>query len=295
MGFETMIDPPAAARGAAAQVTASQLVRNFGVWQERAGRAPVFIRHRGRAKLVLSSVEQVELWRAGASREPTPPPVETLLNGFTVPMLLVSHTGAVIAANSAAQSFQADTGLWLDALQTAIASVARHGIAERLLTRLGDQSGVFEITLQPWLGQVLVRIDNGSLSQLLQDRGHALDALRHALDQVAPDVAAARLTPRGFLAEPAPSLAAMTRLDGHAIANTRFIGMIDVASRVAVGEAIDQSFRHGGPARVDALLRVNRADPVHVAIGLAPIYEAAAIAALQVVIARRAASGLIHS
>lgn len=46
--------------------TASNLVRRFGMWRERAAREPVYILHRGRPRLVLASVEFVEMlcrWR----------------------------------------------------------------------------------------------------------------------------------------------------------------------------------------------------------------------------------------
>ncbi len=39
--------------------TASDLVRRFGVWSERAARDPVYIMHRGRPRLVLASVELI--------------------------------------------------------------------------------------------------------------------------------------------------------------------------------------------------------------------------------------------
>jgi hypothetical protein len=46
--------------GDAQTVTASALVRQFGLWQERAARAPVYILHRGRARLALTSIELME-------------------------------------------------------------------------------------------------------------------------------------------------------------------------------------------------------------------------------------------
>ena len=42
-------------------VTASDLVRHFGTWRERALRAPVYILHRGRPRLILASVELIEM------------------------------------------------------------------------------------------------------------------------------------------------------------------------------------------------------------------------------------------
>ena len=41
-------------------VTASELVRHFGEWQERAARAPVYVMFRGRPRLVLTSIEVME-------------------------------------------------------------------------------------------------------------------------------------------------------------------------------------------------------------------------------------------
>ena len=40
--------------------TASDLVRRFGVWSERAAREPVYVLHHGRPRLILASVEFIE-------------------------------------------------------------------------------------------------------------------------------------------------------------------------------------------------------------------------------------------
>lgn len=40
--------------------TASELVRHFGLWQERAARAPVYVMFRRRPRLVLTSIEMME-------------------------------------------------------------------------------------------------------------------------------------------------------------------------------------------------------------------------------------------
>lgn len=48
--------------------TASDLVRRFGLWSEQATRRPVYIQHRGRPRLVLASVDFIEmLFRARGS------------------------------------------------------------------------------------------------------------------------------------------------------------------------------------------------------------------------------------
>jgi hypothetical protein len=54
------IDRLRADRPRADTVTASDLVRQFGVWQERASQAPVYILFRGRPRLVLTSIDVME-------------------------------------------------------------------------------------------------------------------------------------------------------------------------------------------------------------------------------------------
>jgi len=41
--------------------TASDLVRRFGLWSDRATREPVYVLHRGRPRLILASVELIEM------------------------------------------------------------------------------------------------------------------------------------------------------------------------------------------------------------------------------------------
>jgi hypothetical protein len=52
---------PTSTPGHEDMVTASDLVRRFGHWGERALAAPVYVLHRGRPRLVLASVELIEM------------------------------------------------------------------------------------------------------------------------------------------------------------------------------------------------------------------------------------------
>lgn len=78
-------------------VTASDLVRHFGLWQERASRAPIYILHRGRPRLVLVSVETMNALCA----IPSDPPDRAFLSAeaITATQLLDNVRDIVLLAD----------------------------------------------------------------------------------------------------------------------------------------------------------------------------------------------------
>jgi hypothetical protein len=96
-------------------VTASDLVRHFGVWQDRAARAPVYILHRGRPRLVLVSVETMNALCAnpanGARRKPLPAEAITatqLLDNIRDIVLLADREATILASSRSARAHFGD-------------------------------------------------------------------------------------------------------------------------------------------------------------------------------------------
>ena len=101
-------------------VTSSDLVRHFGLWQERAARAPLYILHRGRPRFVLTSIETMDALCATH----TPP----LLAATGLACVTINPRGYAVDPSA---TLAAMTGLTRDAL-TMIRFVALAEIGARV-------------------------------------------------------------------------------------------------------------------------------------------------------------------
>ena len=122
---------------------------------------------------------------------------------------------------------------------------------------------------------VLVSVADASLHDDLREIQAAREAEIEAR-RAAGAAAVARITLRGYIAQPDASLAALTGLSPDMLATARFVALFDVATRVEVGVAVERVIDGAPPQGLSARLLVNRGDPLPVRIGLAPIRRGAA-------------------
>jgi hypothetical protein len=127
-------------------VTASDLVRQFGVWQERAARAPVYVLFRGRPRLVLTSIEVMEALLAPhlPDREPQGTDPSALLDLIRDMVVIADADLRVAAASRTARAYFGDAVAPGVSADTLVPSTAR----TRLLRALHHvQSSGVEQTL----------------------------------------------------------------------------------------------------------------------------------------------------
>lgn len=282
-------------------VTASDLVRHFGLWQERAARAPVYILHRGRPRHVLTSVEvmnalcaplqQVEDAETGQS-------VDALLDLVDDIVVLAGADARIAAISLSARQFfgtDAQVGAMLERLSApatipllldAVHRVVTTGAAETIelaAARLPERR----------LGGAIVPYRDGIALKLhdltLADETAAIRAQRHAEEQAtaaARGIATARINLRGYLDAVSPSLCALTGLAQQSLASVRFVSLVEIGSRAALGDAIEAIVAGRESISLHAVLLVNRGNPVPVRIGISPIRHGAAIVGAVALIAR---------
>lgn len=259
-------------------VTASTLVRQFGLWQERAARAPVYVMHRGRPRLALTSIELMEaMCSPHANVEDGS---DALLDTTHDVMVIVDDQLTVTRLSAAARRYFGDaaaTGIALAALAPgAVASflaetagrVIERGIGETVEVAASRRPGRrLSIDIVPWSsGAALIAQDITNEDELRDANGH-VRAIDDALAAV-EDAAAARINLRGYLESPTPSLAALTGIAIDTLASVRFVTLLDVGSRVAVADAIEAVIADGRPRGVTATMPVNRAASRSIRIGL---------------------------
>lgn len=259
-------------------VTASTLVRQFGLWQERAARSPVYILHRGRARLALTSVELMEAMCAPARVAEGDD--DALLEAIGDIVLIVDENLAVTRMSAAARRyFDADAipsltlerlapGPVTDFLVETTRRVIARGTAETVeIASLRRPGRRLSVAVQPWGPGAALFAHDVTLEEELKDAAGHVRALDQAL-AVVEDAAAARINLRGYLESPTPSLAALTGIAIEALASVRFVTLLEVGSRVAVAEAIEAVIADGKPRGVSAMMPVNRAGSRPIRIGL---------------------------
>jgi PAS domain-containing protein len=261
-------------------VTASTLVRQFGLWQERAARAPVYVLHRGRPRLALTSIDLIEAMCAAQPGEVPDTMLDPLLEVIREIVVIVDAQLVVTRLSAEAQRFfssEAHVGAPFD--RVAPGAVARFitETMQRVIDRgIGETVEVTShrgggrrllVDIKPWqAGAALFAHDISTEDELRDAHGHV-----RAIDQalaVVEDAATARINLRGYLDRPTPSLAALTGIATETLASVRFVTLLDVGSRVAVAEAIEAVIADGAPRGVTAMLPVNRGATRPIRIGL---------------------------
>jgi len=266
--------------GAAQTVTASELVRQFGLWQERAVHAPVYVLHRGRPRLALASIELMEALCSARLRDRGAAGLDALLDAIREIVVIVDGDLAVVRMSGAARRYfdlDGQAGLTLDRLGGRVVAdfladrarrAIERGLAETVEIAATRRPGRrLSIDILPWGdGAALIAEDITLDDERRAAQGH-VRALDDALAAV-EDAAAARINLRGYLEDPTPSLAALTGIAVETLASVRFVTLLEVGSRVAVADAIEAVIADGVPRGVTARMPVNRADVRSIRIGL---------------------------
>ncbi len=279
-------------------VSASELVRQFGLWQEQAAREPVYVMHRGRARLVLTSVDLMN--RLCAPRDTgSSGTVEhsLLLAMMREPVIRLDADARVVGVNAAAES-------WLGHTQPDIAGLPLTGVMDEAMGRycdalirrscrfatietaelpFGDHG--LTITIAPTgSGAILVGTER-SIADESDAAGAMCDALSAAV--AATGMGHARINLRGYIERSDPGLERLSGVPAAILESTRFVSLVATGSRVPVGDALDQVLRDGQMRSIEAMLHRNRADDLPVVIGIAAVRPRIAIEAAVAVIRER--------
>jgi hypothetical protein len=251
-------------------VSASDLVRRFGLWRDRALASPVYVLHRGKPRLVLAAADLIG---RGTARPGDTDRVSALLDGSPEMIVIADRHGALIAASRSVRTRFGDPppGSPVAALvapeaaaplAAAIGRVAETGLAETVELGL---AGLFPsratVAIEPHPDGVAL-----FAREVAPDDRDSFDATfaasRHA--------AVARLDAHGFLDGPHTALAALTGIAPAILSSLRFVSLFAVESRTAIAAAIDATGETGLPQSVAASLLTEAGDPRPVSVAFAP-------------------------
>jgi hypothetical protein len=281
-------------------VTASELVRHFGLWQERAARGPVYIYNRGRPRYVLASVDFLDAQAAAQDRPADAARIADLLDALPEIVVLLDANCRVRASSATARAYFAEAlqpGAPVERLESVeaaglLASAARRAVITGLGETIEMPSRSFagrllDVQLAPQPDGVLLLVRDRTITEELRGARADAEATEAAIAAIG-GLAHATINLRGYLDAPGTDLAALTGLPREALASARFVTLLAIGSRVAAGEAIEAVIMTGAERALHADLLVNRGDPLAITIGLAPLREGARVVALRAVIALKA-------
>jgi PAS domain-containing protein len=242
------------------QVTASDLVRSFGLWQDRAARHPVYVVHRGRPKLVLLSIEIMD---ALCSRTETPEvssgdQVAALIDNYEEAVILLDPSAVITHVNRAgrARFTSAKEGRPLADLSrngsaligSTVKRVIQSGTSETLHISSPDRLGrELTITIDAIPGGCMVVARDATAVEELFDSELGREAILDAIE-ASGRTATFRLNQRAALVEPRAAFAAMIGATLEHLPGTRLMALIAVSDRKRVSEMIEHVFDAGGSA-----------------------------------------------
>jgi len=265
-------------------VTASDLVRRFGYWQDRAARTPVYVMHRGRPRLVLTSVEIMDALCAphATGQDGCSPDLAAALARVEDRVVVANATGRIVAASATARTAfgalaengRALTGLVADAAQPHFAALidraARTGVPVTAILPAGpDARHPLSLLIDTWAGGLILIVRDAG------DERAERDAL--AAIAVTGNAAAARIDTRGVLEAISPALAGLCGRPVETLAGIAFAALFDGSSQQAIRDALDSVFVSGSAAQIDALLLAGRSAARTVRVGFAPRRIGAAV------------------
>ena len=156
-------------------VTASDLVRHFGLWQDRAARTPVYVMFRGRPRLVLLSIEVMEALVAPhvPTREIQGPDSTALLDLIRDMVVIADADLRITATSRTARAYFGEgvaAGISLDTLvpipaRDILLKTLRHVMAAGV-TQIVDlpsprrAGGLLTLTIEPHRRGVALRIED---------------------------------------------------------------------------------------------------------------------------------------
>lgn len=276
-------------------VTAAEITRNFGMWQDRAAQAPLVVTHHGRPRVVMIAAEDYEL----LSR----PPAEhgaTSTDG-TALGLLVERIDGGFAAFDAQLRFVRLNGAALVHFDLPVDALVGRSLVElfpaldggpvpALLRRVARSSEAASLETPSLLrpGRLL-RLHAfpwpGGLALLFRDVAEEELAARALAERAALTVArdvhggavTARLSLRGTFERVDPALARLAGFAPERLLGVRLTDLLALSRRGAALSEIEAVLGRGEARCLDTMLLVNGGGERAARIGMAPLRDGFAI------------------
>jgi hypothetical protein len=229
--------------------------------------------------LVLASIDFMDqLANSRKSGETDPQSVEKLLELVDSMVIVTDHRLCVTGMSPPARHHFSRSDWRGQSLSDLLPETMRailmrsvHHVCETKLTdsfqlRIGPNADRrIDVTVQPYGGGVCIVGRDRTASDARRDVATLSDAVRQTL-QLLGNVAVMRINLRGFIIRASESFETLSGLAPEVFSSVRVPTLFDVATRMAVSDALEQTIEQASPQLVTARLMVNRGDPVNVRI-----------------------------
>jgi prevent-host-death family protein len=273
-------------------VTAGEISRNFGQWQDRALGGPVIVTHHGRPRVVLVSADYYSASKEDISfhpREDHEPSFETsqhaILDHVTEAFMAlnaqlhittVNHVFEALVGHSSSQIVGR---FWEDLFPPTARSLMGEQLKRALRTgealdfeAPGDAPGVRRYAFRafPYPGGVAVLIQNRTAEREMQTQLHEARALDAALSML-PQVMVLRLNVRGVLTSVDPAFAKTLGFSVEELLACRLPDIVRPRDRGELTAALEAVLQGGQPKQISTTLLVKDGGELAVRIGVATV------------------------
>ena len=267
-------------------VSAAEITRNFGMWQDRAAHGPLIVTHHGRPRVAILSADDYDALRiddasssgaTGAGAE-----LSILLDHIPSPFAAFDDQLSFRRLNAAARAY------WGLSDQDLIGRPLTHafpqldeGLIQAQLRRVlrSREDASFDAPSHLYPDRMLrfrAFAYAGGVATVFNDVGNEVDNERDAARRIglakANDahggVGVARLTVRGTFDDVGGALAALAGFEGSKLLGVRFADVLALKRRGELAEELEAVLTGAGPRAFDSDLLVNGGGelPVHVAL-----------------------------
>ncbi|MCX7584813.1 PAS domain-containing protein [Phenylobacterium sp. 58.2.17] len=273
-------------------VTAGEISRNFGQWQDRALGGPVIVTHHGRPRVVLVSADYYSTSKEDHSfhpREDDAPSFETgqraILDHVTEAFMAVNSQLHITAVNHVFEALVGHSAsqlvgrFWEDLFPATARSLMDEQLKRALRTgetlefeAPGDAPGVRRYSFRafPYPGGVAVLIQNRTAEREMQAQLNQARALDAALSML-PQVMVLRLNVRGVLTTIDPGLAKLLGFSADELVSCRLPDITRPRDRADLTAALEAVLQGGRPSQIATTLLVKDGGELAVRIGLASV------------------------
>lgn len=262
-------------------VTAAEITRNFGMWQDRASLGPVVVTHHGRARCVLLSANSYE--QLSMTSEPGLPVgsqdgllMQVLAERIDLAFIVLDHQFHISETNTAAAILLGARRedllakplqeLWPDFGNSVAEAQIRRAMrtGDTVQVRIHAAAQSIDVKAFPWPGGLGLLVRAAGRDEQLEDvtaRASTIDRLL-ALDG---RMGMIRLSARGTIAEADAAFCAMIQIPVERLCGARLPDLALRDNRATVSGLIEDTLSNAGEGRCDAMLIDNdgREIPVH--------------------------------
>jgi prevent-host-death family protein len=278
--------------GEASVVTAGEISRNFGQWQDRALGGPVIVTHHGRPRVVLVSADYYSSSKVDISlnpREDHEPSFETsqhaILDHVTEAFMALNAQLHITAVNHVFEALVGHSSsqiigrFWEDLFPPTARTLMGEQLKRALRTgealdfeAPGDVPGVRRYAFRafPYPGGVAVLIQNRTAEREMQAQLHEARALDAALSML-PQVMVLRLNVRGVLTTVDPGFAKRLGFSSQELLSCRLPDIVRPRDRAELTAALEAVLQGGQPTQIATTMLVKDGGELPVRIGVATV------------------------